>query len=309
MKSYLISIALLSLFLASCGRTKTKNDLKDSVLEFAPPVVKADDEVMEKDASPVTLQTAKPNSIVSNEAEGNDKGSRYTNATPTVTDTSKKIVKDGTITFETNNVAIARKKILLSLKKYGGYVDEDNQSTNSEENRKEYNLKIRIPAKYFDFLLDSVSATADKIDTKNISVTDVTTRYIDIKTRLSNKRILENRYLELLKKASRITDLLEIENKLTEIRSDIESTQGQLNYLNKQVSYSSLDITFYTQHVEKTDKGVGIGYKFKMAIIEGWNILQNIFYTLIALWPILIITALVWWVSKKWIRKRKARQA
>ncbi|WP_162842807.1 DUF4349 domain-containing protein [Mucilaginibacter pineti] len=314
MKSYLISFALLSLLLSSCGRTKTKNELKDSVLDLASPAVKLDKEVLEKNTAPVAVELAEPNSISSDEAYGNvgggnDKGYRYTNAPHVVTDTSKKIVKDGTIAFETNNVAIARKKILLSVKKYGGYVDEDDQSTNSDENRKEYNLKIRIPAKYFDFVLDSVSASADKIDTKSISITDVTTRYIDIKTRLGNKKLLENRYLELLKKASRITDLLEIENKLTEIRSDIESTQGQLNYLNKQVSYSSLDITFYTRHVEKADKGVGIGYKFKMALVNGWIQLQNIFFTIITLWPFIVIGVAAIWLFKVWRKRRKLKQA
>ncbi len=50
----------------------------------------------------------------------------------------KKIVKDGSIEFETNNLTATRKKILSSLKKYGGYVDEDNKTTNGDENRKEY---------------------------------------------------------------------------------------------------------------------------------------------------------------------------
>jgi hypothetical protein len=168
-------------------------------------------------------------------------------------------------------------------------VEEDNQSTNGDDNHKEYVLKIRIPAKYFDLLLDSVSSTADKIDTKNIAVTDVSTQYIDIKTRLDNKKVLENRYLDLLKKATRIPDLLEIENKLTEIRSDIESTQGQLNYLGKQVTYSSLEITFYAKQIETADKGVGYGYKFKTAITDGWAFLQNLCFGLISLWPVIII--------------------
>jgi len=226
-----------------------------------------------------------------------------------VADTSKKIIKDGNIQFETDNLNATHKKLLSSLKKYGGYVDEDNQTTNGDENRKEYELKIRIPAKNFDFFLDTVSSTAYKIDSKDISITDVTTRYIDIKTRLDNKKILEKRYLELLSKSSKISDLLEIENKLTEIRSDIESTQGQLNYLNKQVAYSSLDITFYTKQTAQVDSGNGAGYKFKTAIASGWQILQNLFFGLITLWPVILILGVFYWLIKRWRKRRKARKA
>jgi hypothetical protein len=296
MKAYLIPFTLLLTFSACENKNTEQNNNKVEQVKFSPPIVKPDNEVIE---APPSQSYA-----VADKAEGNG----YTNNANQVRDTTKKIIKNGSIEFETANVNATRKRILHSLKKYGGYVDEDNQSTNSDANRKEYNLKLSIPAKYFDFLVDSVSASADKIDSKNISVTDVTTRYIDIKTRLDNKKILENRYLELLKRGTKISDLLEIENKLTEIRSDIESTQGQLNYLNKQVAYSSLEITFYTQHVEKTDKGTGLGYKLKTALANGWNILQSLFFGVITIWPVIIMMLVVYWLFKKWRRTRRVKK-
>ncbi|MGN8067905.1 DUF4349 domain-containing protein [Mucilaginibacter sp. 22184] len=296
MKAYLISITLL-ITLSSCGPSHHKEG--ETAVQFAPPVVKPDNEVVEKDVS-----LLESDAKAKNQAGGNG----YTNAADQVRDTTKKIIKSGTIEFEASNINTARKRILQALKKYGGYVDEDNQTTNSDINRKEYNLKISIPARYFDFLVDSVSASADKIDTKNISVTDVTTRYIDMKTRLDNKKILENRYLELLKKGTKISDLLEIENKLTEIRSDIESSQGQLNYLNKQIAYSSFDITFYTK---ATTQNIDDRFtnKFKTSIIAGWDTLKNLFFGIISIWPLLVITAIIYWMFKAWRKRRGIKQA
>jgi hypothetical protein len=315
MKKLLFVTALL-IALTSC---KNKDANVESV-KFPPPAVKTDEELQTADPGEKS-QKGDPNADINidapvgnsdtkvTEAEINGNGTNHYGANNTVTDTSKKIIKDGSIQFETDNLNDTHKKILNSLKKYGGYVDEDNQTTNGDENRKEYELKIRIPAKYFDFFLDSVSSTAYKIDSKDISITDVTTRYIDVKTRLDNKKILEKRYLELLNKSSKISDLLEIENKLTEIRSDIESTQGQLNYLNKQVAYSSLDITFYTKQTAQVDTGQGAGYKFKTAIANGWQTLQNLFFGLIGLWPIVIILGVIYWLIKRWSKRRKARKA
>lgn len=289
MKIYLISITLLLAFPGCTHKAEEKSKTVDLAV-FTPPVLKADRE------------TTTENFAIAKTADNAD--IKITD--DAIHDTSKKIIKNGTIQFETSNINSTRKAILQAVKKYGGYVDEDNQSTNSDANRKEYNLKISIPAKYFDLLVDSVSGVADKIDSKNISITDVTTRYIDMKTRLDNKKLLENRYLELLKKGSKISDLLEIENKLTEIRSDIESTQGQLNYLNKQVAYSFLDITFYTQHVEKADKGMDTSDKFKTAVVGGWVFLQNLFFGIISLWPITLIIIIIYLMIKKW-RKKQVR--
>ena len=293
MKKYIVIAFLFSAII--CCKNKNTEAVK-----FTPPVVKAD---MEMDA-PVSDAKAIPGDDA-RVAAGYENAGQSTPTKPSVTDTSKKIIKDGTIVFATNNLTTTRQTILSALKKYGGYVEEDNQSTNGDENRKDYNLKARVPANNFDLLLDAVSSTADKIDSKNISVTDVTTRFIDIKTRLNNKQILEKRYLDLLSKSSKVTDLLEIENKLTEIRSDIESTQGQLNYLNKQVALSSLNITFYTKQSAQVDNGNGVAYKLKTALTDGWQSLQNLFFSLIALWPFIFLIAALYFLIKKWWHGRK----
>jgi len=303
----LIFVAGLFLALAAC---KNKNANVDMV-KFPPPVVKADVEVTNAKVLPPPGNDAleEADAPVGSEDKVNGDNANAANNNAQVSDTSKKIIKEGTIEFETANLAATRKKILGSLKKYGGYVDEDDQTTNGDSNRKEYELKIRIPANNFDLLLDTVSSTADKIDSRTITITDVTTQYIDIKTRLDNKKILEKRYLELLSKSSKISDLLEIENKLTEIRSAIESTQGQLNYLSRQVAYSSLDITFYTQQTAQVNSGNGPAYKFKTAIADGWQILQNLFFGIITLWPVILLLVIIYWLIKRWRKRRKVKKA
>ena len=134
---------------------------------------------------------------------------------------------------------------------------------------------------------------------------DVTTEYIDITTRLANKKKLEERYLELLKKGDKIADLLQIENKLTEIRSDIESTQGQLNYLLKQVDYSSLDITFYAKQNVK-ESGQTFSYKINAALGNGWDTIGAWFYWFIGTWPSWLIITVVIILLKRWRKRRKA---
>lgn len=121
---------------------------------------------------------------------------------------------------------------------------------------------------------------------------------------MANKKKLEERYLELLKRGNKISDLLEIEDKLSEIRTDIEATQGQLNYMIRQVEYSSLDITFYAKQTVK-DNGQSFGYKAKASFLSGWLALVNLFFGLVGLWPVWLVLGLFVFIMIRWKKKRK----
>lgn len=303
MKRPIYAIVLL-LALVAC-KHKEPEKVTLAAVRFAPPVVKADAEVHAPVAQADKMEAADANiGADDNAMQAADPGPQA----PRVTDTAKKIVKSGNIQFETSNIVLTRKIILHAVKKLGGYVDEDNETLNGDSNQKQYELKIRVPAKNFELVLDTVSSSAYKIDSKNISISDVTIQYIDEKARLDNKKALEQRYLQLLAKANKISDMLEIENKLAEIRGEIESVQGQLNYLSKQVAYSSLDITFYTNQPAQVNSGDGIGYKFKTAIADGWKTLQNLFFGLIGLWPVLLIVAVMILLFKRWQKRRRIKK-
>lgn len=217
----------------------------------------------------------------------------------------KKIIKEGDITFETGDLKNTHNRIIDTLKKLGGYVDEEREDNNAYAKRKNYTLNIRVPAQHFEGFLSAVSTKADRIESKSIRVKDVTTQYIDITTRLKNKQLLENRYKELLQKSAKMADILEIEGKLNEIRTDIESTQGELNYLNKQIAYSSLNITFFTPYASDKNDGSGFTYRFKTAISQSVELMQNIFFGLITSWPVVLIVVVLLFLFRMWRRKRK----
>jgi hypothetical protein len=222
---------------------------------------------------------------------------------PDPVDTNKKLIKNGEISFESDHLEETRKKILTSLHALGGYVAEENETKNNDNARREFVLTMRLPANNFDRMLDNVSADAEKIDSKTITIKDVSARFIDIKTQLANKKALENTYLSLLKKANKMGEVLQIEGKLTEIRTTIDSTQGELNYLSRQVAFSSLMVTFYN-HANPSGTDDGLGSKFKNALAAGWAMLQSIFFAAISLWPFIILGLVLFVVFRRWRKNR-----
>ena len=304
MKTYLIILLVLISFSACNSKSHYKGtDEKVTAVRFAPPVVKPDNEIMEKQAE--GDQSA---DIAIEEPVGNSDIKQVVEEKPT-TNIDKKIIKEGDISFETGDVKATRQQIISSLKKQKGYIESDKETDDGSYGRKEYELHIKIPADHFDIFLNSVSATATKIDSKNISIRDITTQFIDTKTRLDNKKILEGRYLELLKRASKISEMLEIENKLADIRADIESSQGQLNYLNKQVAYSSLTIKFYTERTAQVETSVGFWYRLKESLGDGYALLQSLFFGILALWPYWFVLFGFYLLVKRWRKRRLAAKA
>jgi hypothetical protein len=223
---------------------------------------------------------------------------------PAIADTSKKIIKTGDISFETKNLYDTRKKIITSLRSLDGYVAEESETNDTY--RRGLTLKLRVPSKNFDLLLDSVSGNAEKIDSKNVHTADVTTQFIDIKTSLNNQKLLEKRYQELLKRSNKMSDMLQIENKLTEIRTSIDSTQGTLNYLSRQVAYSTLEVSFYSQQTPQYT-GTTLGDRLSSSLKSGWELIQGLFFGIIDIWPIVILTSIAYVLVKNWRMRRKTR--
>jgi nitrate reductase NapE component len=78
--------------------------------------------------------------------------------------------------------------------------------------------------------------------------------------------------------------------------------------MTRQVAFSSLDITFYNKQGERTTNENGFSYRFKQAITQSWDIVQGLFFTIITLWPVLVIALIGFWWFRRWARKRKLQK-
>jgi len=217
---------------------------------------------------------------------------------------SRKIIKSGEISFNSDNINLTRKTIVQVTKINKGYIAYENEA-DVDNTQKEYSLTIKVPAENFDRLLQQITSTAAKIISKNIRAEDVTSTYYDQEARLKSKKELENRYLQLLGKATAISDMIKIENKLAEIRGDIESLEAEFLLLQQEVAFSSLKITYYSQPVQVESNTFILS--LKEAFADGGNRATAIFLFFISYWPliILLVAGFILYRTRK-IRKLKA---
>ncbi len=78
-----------------------------------------------------------------------------------------------------------------------------------------------------------------------------------------------------------------------------------MKYLKNQVSYSTLNITYYKNINQPT---YGVGNKFSQGFVNGWNGLIMFFVGLVNIWPFLIILGFVIFWIRKVIQKRRAKK-
>jgi hypothetical protein len=194
-----------------------------------------------------------------------------------------KLIKEGRIEFETDNLSSTRKTIFKSVDKYKGYVSSDQEY--KSPGRMSNTVIIRIPSDNFDNFLIDATQGVDKFDSKEINVNDVTEEFLDIQARFKTKKELESRYSDLLKQAKNVTEMLEIEKQIGQLRSEIESIEGRLKYLQHKVSFATLTMTFYERIPNQTE----FGQKFKIGFNNGWENLIWFFVVLTNIWPFLII--------------------
>jgi hypothetical protein len=168
--------------------------------------------------------------------------------------------------------------------------------------RLQYVQVVRIPAGTFDQLIQKLEALSVKVESKNIQTTDVTEEFIDKEARIKTKKELENRYREILKQAKAVPDILSIEAQLNQVRADIESMEGRMNYLKNQVAFSTLNLTYF----QPIGTDFGFGSKIVASLGNGWHIFLSFLIGLLNIWPFILIALVLIYAALRKMRQNKA---
>jgi hypothetical protein len=220
----------------------------------------------------------------------------------------KKIIKDGRLGIEVKNLKAAKTNIDTLIRSLGGYYD--NESLINNDYSTEYNLRIRIPSNNMELLIRKIEKGEGEVSYKEITARDVTEEFIDLETRLTNKRKYLEQYQQLLKNTKSIKEILDIQEKIRVLEEEIESTTGRLKYLNDLVEYSTLELNISQPKPYKyTPQYRGSFFeKVKQSVIRGWYGFVDFFLFLLSNWAVLILFAVIIYFWVKYRRKLKLKR-
>lgn len=150
-----------------------------------------------------------------------------------------KVIKTSYMSLEVEEFRKAADAVSDIAKGYGGYVS--NSSVRDDGGRKVGYVTVRVPGEKFEDAIKEIEGVGT-LKEENVSLEDVTERYIDLRARLENLERQEERYLEILDMAVLVEDVLKVETQLERIRGDIESLQGTLTYLDNRIDLSTIQV-------------------------------------------------------------------
>lgn len=231
--------------------------------------------------------------------------------TTTALPADRKLIRTISMDAETEELDVLLEALDEKITALGGYVENRNVYNGSTYSSRRYryaDLSIRIPAEQLDGFVEHVSGVSNVVSS-NEEIDDVTLTYVDTEARVAALETEQARLMELMEKAETLTDLLEIESRLTEVNYQLESWASQLKTLENQVSYATVNLYIsevqeYTPVAEKTTwQRIAEGF---VDSLEGiWDGAVELFVWVLANSPYLVLFGGIGAVVAALLRKRK----
>jgi hypothetical protein len=153
--------------------------------------------------------------------------------------TTPMLIRTGSLRMRVEDVEKSHEEVVRIARDANGYLA--NTSLSSEQGPPRANMTIRVPSANLDDVIAEIAALG-KVLKRDISTQEVTEEYVDLSSRRRNLEREEERLLELLDRAGKISDLLQVEQYLGNVRGQIERIAGRMRYLENRVGLSTLNI-------------------------------------------------------------------
>lgn len=212
----------------------------------------------------------------------------------------------------TTAAADSLQRLAVRLGGYVGSVDGERA-----QDLMRYTITLRIPSERLDEAVAEAKRLAVRVEREQQKTEDVTDKYIDLdahlRTLLDTEKELRGLLAESRRRQAKVEDIMAVYNQLTEIRTQIESIQGQLVALDKLAAFSTLDVTLLPAEAARP------------VVAQGWHPLDTVrrsaralielmrdladraIFAAVFLLPILLLCLLLVWLLRRALRRLRPR--
>lgn len=221
-----------------------------------------------------------------------------TNSVPAPPADTRKLIAKGNVEIKVKpeNVDSIYDNINALIKKHNGYKSSEKQ------NEFRYSVSASIPSASFEDFTDALNKVGGKMSDKSINVQDVTDAYTDLISEIKSKEAALEQYRVLLKRANKISEIIEIQTKIDYIQNDIDVMNGRRINIDRKVAYSVVDIDLIIVKKEMAkddDDTPSFGSELVDSLSDGWAIIKFLIVFLLRLWPFFIIGGAGYFFYKK----------
>jgi hypothetical protein len=227
-------------------------------------------------------------------------------------DEGRKMSRTGSMDLVVKSPKDISEKIRLLAEHIGGFLISS--ETYGGQDTSSALLTIRVPANRFEEARLQIRKLGLRVDGEKLDAQDVTRQYVDQAARLRNLHAQEAQYLGILKQAKTVKDTLEVSDKLSGVRGEIEQQQAEFNALSKQVETVALTVSLRAEADAQVFRLHWRPlYQLKLAARQGLDSIADygvamasfLFYLpTVLLWlATILIGAAVGWRILRWARR------
>lgn len=156
--------------------------------------------------------------------------------------TNSQMIYTGQIDEITNDLDASSSKLDALVNSVGGYYSEAHREGLKGSDRTA-NWKVRVPSThYFEFVRDVEKIGNVKSSTQTSE--DVSVDFVDAQAKLRDKRIEEQRIVELLRKRrDHLQDVITVENELARVRAEGVTAEAKVKQMDEHIGLSTVTIT------------------------------------------------------------------
>jgi hypothetical protein len=209
-------------------------------------------------------------------------------------DWDRKIVKTADLTIETKSFARFADRLHRLVRDNIGYIAQEEQTQSAL--RIDNTVSIKVPVDRFDEFIQQIPADSDQLTDKKVTSQDVSMEVVDTKSRLETKKEVRERYLDLLRQAHNMKDILSMQQEIDGLQEEMDAASGRINFLSHAAAFSTVNLKFFQilnpNAIETPTTEPGFLHKIKLAFLAGWEALSSLLLGLMTVWPLWLAAAL-----------------
>jgi hypothetical protein len=207
------------------------------------------------------------------------------------------VIKTGNLILQVDDIGASLTRAYGVITGLGGYVSGSDESNEGEKHVAV--ITYRIPAARWDDALQGLRGLATKVIGEKTNAVEVTGQVQDLGARITNLQASEQALQAIMTRATKISDILEVQSQLTDVRGTIEQLQTEMQHLQDQAAYGTLAVNYETPvvAVEQAKQGWNLGDEVDRAAAQLVSLAQGLASSLvwlaIVVLPLLLVAVII----------------
>jgi len=161
---------------------------------------------------------------------------------------SERVIKTAELEMQVKDATVATQSAKAIATAKNGFVLSASV-TGTEKGERTAWVSLRVPVAQFEATVTEMKKLSSLVISEQTAGQDVTEEYADLESQIRNAQAEEAQYQQVMKQATKISDILEVTSRLAEVRGRIERLQGRRQFLTNRTDYSTVSATMSEEPV------------------------------------------------------------